>query len=141
MLRVNIEVTYTDGGLRQIAELQIVNVSDLDDVSDYQWYLYAEGRLVDSGEVKGHSRDDGWAPLVQRTLERVTRQAAPRRGEKERNRGSRESLEGRFDGRSMIAILESEHQLETEHDDALDLSVPMTEDEARARWVRQQDDR
>jgi hypothetical protein len=41
----------------------------------------------------------------------------------------------------MTAILESEHQLETEHDDALDPSVPMTEDEARARWVRQQDDR
>ena len=41
----------------------------------------------------------------------------------------------------MIAILESEHQLEIEHDDALDLSLPMTEDEARARWVRRQDDR
>jgi hypothetical protein len=141
MLRVNVEVTYTDGGLRQIAELQIVNVSDLDDVSDYEWYLYAEGRLVDSGEVKGHRRDDGWAPLVQRILERVTGQAAPRRDEKEGDRGSRESLERRSDGRSMTAILESEHQLETELDDALDPSAPMTEDEARARWVRRQDDR
>jgi hypothetical protein len=139
MLRVNIEVTYTDGGLRQIAELQIVNVSDLDDVSDYEWYMYGEGRLVDSGEVNGHRRDDGWAPLVQRILERVTGQATPRRVEEEGGRGSRESLEGHFDGRSMIAILESEHQLAIEHDDALDLSAPMTEDEARARWVRQGD--
>src|SRR5487761_579354 len=139
MLRVNVEVTYTDGGLRQIAELQIVNVSDLDDVSDYEWYLYAEGRLMDSGEVKDHRRDDGWAPLVQRILERVTGQAASRLGEEEGDQGSPESLEGRFDGRSMTAILESEHQLEIEHDDAFDLSVPMTEDEARARWVRRQD--
>jgi len=141
MLRVNIEVTYTDGGLRQIAELQIVNVSDLHDVSDYEWYLYAEGRLVDNGEVNGHRRDDGWAPLVQHILERITGQATPRREEEEGDRGPRESSKGRSDGRSMTAILESEHQLETEHDDALDLSVPMTEDEARARWVRRQDDR
>jgi hypothetical protein len=41
----------------------------------------------------------------------------------------------------MTAILESEHQLETEQDDAFDLFVPMTEDEAHARWVRRQDDR
>lgn len=72
MLRINVEVTYTDGGLRQIAELQIRNTTELAEISDYDWRLYQDGRCTDTGEVTGHPRSDGWEPLVQNVLSQIT---------------------------------------------------------------------
>lgn len=43
-----------------------VNVSGLDNVSDYVIEVRVNSRVIASGYVKGHTRADGWRALLQR---------------------------------------------------------------------------
>lgn len=65
-------VTIEPGGdasrAREIAEIEIWNRSELADVSDYGWEARLEGGKRYTGEVRGHQRSHGWAPLVDRAL-------------------------------------------------------------------------
>lgn len=53
----------------------LVNISDLAPVSDYKYeVLVGDGskdrsKTIANGIVKGHKRDDGWEPLVQKLLD------------------------------------------------------------------------
>lgn len=48
--------------------IQIVNRSDLAEVSDYEYRVMINHREICSGFIKGHVRKDGWIPLVRRIL-------------------------------------------------------------------------
>ena len=71
MLRVNVEVTMNNGGLRQIGEVLIVNTSKLAEISDYKWTVYIDGFKGQTGSVKGHRRSDGWIPLLSAVLKEM----------------------------------------------------------------------
>lgn len=49
------------------------NISDLADVSDYEYEVLVGGgnhvRVIESGLVTGHVRADGWEELVKRFLD------------------------------------------------------------------------
>ena len=54
--------------------LVIQNVSALAPVSDYKYEVLVgngspRSRVLAKGEIKGHTRDDGWQALVQRLLD------------------------------------------------------------------------
>lgn len=68
MLRVTAEVTMANGALRQIGEIQIYNLSDLAEVSDYKYVYWHEGVEKQIGTILKHRRSDGWVPLAERVL-------------------------------------------------------------------------
>lgn len=53
----------------------LVNISDLAPVSDYRYEVMigdgtpSRSKTIANGIVKGHKRDDGWEPLVQKLLD------------------------------------------------------------------------
>ena len=57
---------------RTIATIDIANISELAPLSDYQVRADVEGQKR-QGLVFAHNRDDGWAPLVRRAIDAVTR--------------------------------------------------------------------
>ena len=73
-LRVTIE--YLPGGntmaAEQLAVIEIQNVSQLAQVSDYALVVHTgPGRIGRGGFVRGHVRAHGFWPLVRRALEKV----------------------------------------------------------------------
>jgi len=50
--------------------IEIVNKSNLAEVSDYEYRVRVNQREITTGKVKGHIRKDGWIPLVQMILEK-----------------------------------------------------------------------
>jgi hypothetical protein len=67
---------------REIAELEVWNVSSLDPVSNYRFEANLEGRVVKSSVID-HERAAGWVPLVRRVLQAIELQgtAPPQGGE------------------------------------------------------------
>lgn len=45
------------------------NISNLAPLSDYEYRVYVNKRLIEQGHVLGHPRAEGWTALVQRLLE------------------------------------------------------------------------
>lgn len=69
MIRVLIEIHPWDGGEpREIAALEVWNKTEIGDVCDYGFELRNDAGQVVRGEVHGHERSIGWAPLVERAL-------------------------------------------------------------------------
>lgn len=70
MLVVTVEVWPGGNVLRRrvIGTMNLANISELADVSDYEGFL--DGKPV---EVKGHRRDDGAWKLVHRAVEDALR--------------------------------------------------------------------
>jgi len=63
--------------------IQIVNKSSLAPVSDYEYRVMINNREIVGGKVKGHSRKDGWIPLVEMILEQEKeRSSYERKGSK-----------------------------------------------------------
>lgn len=42
------------------------NISDLADISDYEYGVYINDRLIEQGLVTGHPRAEGWPALLKR---------------------------------------------------------------------------
>ena len=69
MLRVLVEIHPWHGGeIREIAALEIWNKTELGDLCDYGFELKNDSGQVVRGEVCGHPRSIGWAPLVERAI-------------------------------------------------------------------------
>ena len=49
------------------------NISALAPTSDYEYGVYINDRLIEQGNVNGHTRDEGWPTLVQKLLEQRIR--------------------------------------------------------------------
>jgi hypothetical protein len=47
----------------------LLNISLLSDVSDYDYEVRVNERLLESGIIRGHRRSDGWRALVARVAE------------------------------------------------------------------------
>ena len=48
--------------------IEIVNTSGLAPISNYDYRVKLNQREITSGYVKGHTRKDGWIPLVEMIL-------------------------------------------------------------------------
>ena len=49
--------------------LHIRNTTELAPVSDYEYEVLVNTRVIASGAVEGHTRADGWAELVRKVIE------------------------------------------------------------------------
>lgn len=49
--------------------ITLVNVSDGEELSDYEYTVGVNRRVIESGYVRGHQRTKGWEALVRRWLE------------------------------------------------------------------------
>ena len=78
MLRVNVEIVpHGDEALkRQIATIELSNVSALSSVSDYVVEADLEGRKLKT-TVPRHHRALGWMPLVFRALAALIKLTSP----------------------------------------------------------------
>ena len=56
------------GGAEQIAELEVWNKTEVGELCDYGFQLRNDVGQTICGEVRGHERAIGWAPLVERAL-------------------------------------------------------------------------
>ena len=45
------------------------NLSDGQPVSDYEYSVYINRRLIETGIVSGHTRAEGWRELIERLLD------------------------------------------------------------------------
>lgn len=52
--------------------LEIVNKSSLAPVSDYEYKVRLNHRVITEGKVEGHTRANGWVPLVQMIVDAET---------------------------------------------------------------------
>ena len=70
-LRVTVEIVPfgLEGAKRTLGVMELHNTSLLDKSSNYQIEAQNETGASDSFELKGHDRDRGWLPLVQRAFE------------------------------------------------------------------------
>lgn len=50
------------------------NVSDLADVSSYEWCVLSNHDVLAHGRIEGHTRADGWKSLVRRFAEEVCKE-------------------------------------------------------------------
>lgn len=48
--------------------IEIVNKSNLADISDYDYHVRLNYRTIVKGHVKGHVRKTGWIPLMKMIL-------------------------------------------------------------------------
>lgn len=53
--------------------IELMNISKLAPVSDYKYKVWVttvggHEKVISEGTIKGHTREDGWAALVQRLL-------------------------------------------------------------------------
>ena len=80
MLRMTVEIVPGGdyGRAREIAEVEVWNVSDLEDVSDYRWEAKLEAQPVIQGEVIGHRRASGWGPLIATVARQIGTEMARR---------------------------------------------------------------
>lgn len=70
MMRVIVEI-HPNGNMsmkREIACIDIANVSELAEVSDYVIHAALEHGESIRVHVRGHHRGDGWMPLVRRAI-------------------------------------------------------------------------
>jgi hypothetical protein len=70
MMRVTVEI-WPGGDVDRayaVAYIDIWNVSELAPVSDYRYECRLEGGPPVLGDIVGHRRSDGWAPLVRRVV-------------------------------------------------------------------------
>lgn len=74
MMRVIVEIHPAGNSRRKrtIATIDIGNVSDLAEVSDYVVLAGFDDREARQVTVHGHRRADGWTPLVIRALEALS---------------------------------------------------------------------
>jgi hypothetical protein len=49
--------------------ITLQNISQVDEIADYQWSVYVNKSLIAEGQVKGHDRTAGWQKLVSQMLE------------------------------------------------------------------------
>jgi len=55
--------------------IEIVNKSSLAPVSDYEYRVRINHRVITEGKLEGHTRKDGWIPLVMMMLdEEITKE-------------------------------------------------------------------
>lgn len=54
--------------------VEIVNKSDLADVSDYEYRVRINNRIIRKGNVFGHARKDGFLPLLKMVVEDLEEQ-------------------------------------------------------------------
>lgn len=79
MLRVLLQILPSgdECRTREIGRLEIANVYEFADVSDYSWQLFHNGKPFKSGVLGGHHRKTGAWRLVRRVLSSLNLRELP----------------------------------------------------------------